>query len=244
MTSLSNNLQTLGLTRNQTDVYLFLVRKGSAKAGEIIEATSFHRNIVYTALIELEKMKLITKLSVRGVALFRTLSPEQLVSMATARQQLAKTVAEELLALKKHTPRQEVVIHEGKEEFQRHAVRSFTNSSDKAVLRYLGVSPHWHNVVDQEIEKQMAQIQRSKKLVVKGIAIRPFLEIQPWLERSAVEIRYNSLIGNDTNNVEILEDRICIQSFNEPCLVVEIINIEMAENYKRYFDFLWEQSGT
>jgi sugar-specific transcriptional regulator TrmB len=244
MTSLSNDLQDLGLTHNQTDVYLVLVRKGSAKAGEIIELTSFHRNIVYTALADLLKLKLISQSSVRGVALYKALSPTRIVSSAMEKCRLAETVAEELSLIQKKVPPQEVIIFEGIDEFRAHAIRSFISAKDDSTIRYLGTSPHWHSVVDNKTEERLVDIQKEKNLTLKGIAIAPFKEIGHWLKvtDNKTSLRFNKLIGSDTNNIEILEDRICIQSFIEPYLVVEITNPEMAKNYQNYFDFLWEQS--
>lgn len=242
MTTLSSNLQTLGLTENQTDVYLVLMRKGSAKAGEIIESTGFHRNIVYTALSDLEKMKLVSRSSVRGVALYKILSPARLVAAAKEKCYLAEAVAEELTHLQQQTVAQEIVVFEGIDEFRRHAIRSYSLAAEGALLRYLGVSPHWHDVAGKKVEQQLITIQNQKNLEIRGIAIKPFTEIESWITEGKLSLRFNKLIGHDTNNIEILEDRICIQSFVEPYSVVEIINPEMAKNYQRYFDFLWEQS--
>lgn len=244
MTTLSQNLQTLGLTQNQTDVYLVMVRKGSAKAGEVIESTGFHRNIVYTALGDLEKAKLIARTSLRGVALYKALSPARIVTSAEEKSRLAQTVAEELSQIQKKVPPQEVVTFEGIEEFRTHTIRSFTFAPVGSTIRYLGTSPHWHKVVDKKTEAELITIQKERNLTLKGIAIEPFKEIGQWLKvtDNKTSLRFNKLIGSDTNNIEILEDRICIQSFIEPYLVVEITNPEMAKNYQNYFDFLWEQS--
>lgn len=245
MTTLFNDLQALGLTKNQTDVYLVLISKGSAKAGQIIEVTGFHRNIVYTALSDLLKMKYISQTSVRGVTLYNTLSPSRIVALAEEKYRLAETVAEQLGHIQKKVPPQEVITFEGLEEFRAHTIRSLTLAKKSSVIRYLGVSPHWHSVVDKKTEQTLITLQKEKCLTLKGIAIEPFNEIRPWLKAAGekTSLRFNKLIGSNTNNIEILEDRICIQSFIEPYLVIEITNPEMAKNYQNYFDFLWKQSG-
>lgn len=242
MTSIFNNLQNLGFTKNQADVYIVLVRKGSAKAGEVINATGLHRNIVYTALNDLIKMKLVTQTMVRGIYLYKILSPARLISSIEEKCRLAELVAEQLSHIQKKVPEQEVVIFEGIEEFRKHAVRSFELASNGSTIYYLGTSPRWHNIVDKKTEKKLRSIQKEKGLFIKGIAYAPFSEADEWISESdgATELRFNKLVGINTNNVEILEDKICIQSLIKPYLVVEITNSEIAKNYRLHFNFLWD----
>lgn len=243
MTVIFENLQKIGLTENQTTVYLALARAGDAKAGEIIKLTGLHRNIVYTSLDELLERKLITNSRVRGVLVFKMLSPTRLLAEIEEKERIAKQTIEELAHLTKKT-KQEVIVYEGIEEFRRHVLRSYEVAKPGALHRYLGVSPHWHPTVGAELEAQVNKLQQLKKLRVRGIGKQPFPAVKKLLveTRGLSEMRYNPLVGSDTNNVEILEDRICIQTFTEPYTVVEIINKELAKNYQNYFDFLWSKS--
>ncbi|MES2225560.1 MAG: helix-turn-helix domain-containing protein [Patescibacteria group bacterium] len=243
MTAIFDNLQKLGLTENQTVLYLALAKAGSAKAGELIKQTGMHRNIVYTALEELVEKKLITSARERGILMFKLLSPTRLLADVEEKERIAKHAIEELSHLTKKN-RQEVIVYEGIDEFRRHVVRSYELAEPGALHRYLGTSPHWHAVVGLATEKEVTRIQREKRLRLRGIAKTSFPQIRSLLAEGngLTELRFNPLIGSDTNNVEILQDRICIQTFTEPYTVVEIINAELAKNYQNYFDFLWKAS--
>ena len=243
MTALFENLKRIGLTENQTVVYLALARASSAKAGELIRATGLHRNIVYTSLDELLARKLVGSSRVRGVLVFKMLSPTRLLAEVEEKERVAKEAIEELAHLTQKT-KQEVIVYEGIEEFRRHVLRSYEVAKPGALHRYLGVSPHWHPIVGAELEEQVGKLQKLKGLRLRGIAKQPFPAIRPLLmeTKGLSEVRYNALVGSDTNNVEILEDRICIQTFTEPYTVVEIINPGLAKNYQNYFDFLWSKS--
>jgi sugar-specific transcriptional regulator TrmB len=244
MTALFQDLQSLGLTENQVTTYLALARTDEAKAGELIKKTGLHRNIVYTALEYLLEKKLITQSYVRGVAVYKTLSPDRFLSAIQEKKQIAERAIEEIKLLSKKSTSQEVILYEGLDEFRRHTRRSFEISKPGATIRYLGTSPRWHSVVDEKTAKELITIQKQKKLRLRGIAKAHFPEMEFWLRDASTltELRYNLLVGSDTNNIEILEDRICIQSFVEPYLVIEILNKEMAKNYQGYFDFLWSKS--
>lgn len=243
MTALFTDLQKLGLTQNQTTVYLALVKRGTAKAGELIKQTGMHRNLVYTALEELIDTRLVSTSRLRGVAVYKLLSPTRLLSDIAEKERVAKNVIEELSHLTRNN-RQEVIVYEGIDEFRRHVLHSYELATPGGLSRYLGTSPHWHTVVGSELERTVNEIQKNKKFRMRGIARTMFPALRSLLTQTGAlsEVRTNPLISSDTNNVEILEDRICIQTFTEPYTVVEIINPELAKNYQSYFDFLWTKS--
>lgn len=244
MTPLADQLQKVGLTENQASVYLALTRAGEAKAGELIKKTGMHRNIVYTVLEELAEKKLIAYSHVRGVLLYKALSPARLLLDAQERERTAKNVIEELHALSRKKSDQEIIVYEGIDEFRRHAMRSYSLAKSTDLMRYLGTSPHWHTIIGAPLEEELVEIQKEKKLHMRGIAKNWFPDIKKYLgeTKGLTAVRINPLISSDTNNVEILADRICLQSFTPPYFVVEIINSEVAKNYQNYFDFLWTKS--
>jgi len=244
MTAIHRDLEKIGLTPNQALVYLTLFRATEAKAGEIIKKTGLHRNLVYVSLQELTDKKLVTSSKVKGVTIFKMLSPTRLLSDLQEKERVAKGVVEELSLLGKSGNEQEIIVYEGIEEFRRHVLRSYAVAKRGDLIRYLGTSPRWHEVVGPELEGEIYLVQKEKKLRMRGISKISFPAIKEYLRNTAglTELRINPLISSDTNNVEILNDRICIQSFVEPYSVVEIINKEVAKNYQNYFDFLWKNS--
>ena len=244
MTAIFENLTKVGLTDNQTTLYLALVKAGEAKAGELIKKTGMHRNIVYTALEELREKGLVAQSRVRGVTLYKMLPPSRLLADAQERERAAKRAIEELHLLSRKGSEQEIIVYEGIDEFRRHILRSYSLAKPGDTLRYLGTSPHWHTIAGPSVENELVVLQKAKKLKTRGIAKGHFPAIASYLNRTKglTEIRTNPLVSSETNNVEILSDRICIQSFVEPYFVVEIINIELAKNYQSYFDFLWSKS--
>lgn len=244
MTAVFENLKKVGLTENQSLVYLALVKLGEAKAGELIKKTGIHRNIVYTSLDELGDKGLVAHSKVKGVMLYKMLPPSRLLADAQERERAAKIAIEELRNISRKKNEQEIIVYEGIDEFRKHVFRSYSLTKSGDMLRYLGTSPHWHTLAGPSVEKELIGIQRDKKLRVRGIARAPFPAVKEYVKgtKGLTELRYNPLISSDTNNVEILSDRICIQSFVEPYFVVEIVNEELAKNYQNYFDFLWSRS--
>jgi sugar-specific transcriptional regulator TrmB len=93
---LTNQLTQLGFHKNEIKVYLALFELGQSKAGDIIQHTKLHRNLVYTALEELAVKNLISKMERGGVAVFEINDPKILQELAEQKLDTAKNVIEKL----------------------------------------------------------------------------------------------------------------------------------------------------
>ncbi len=246
MTSLQQQLTQLGLTPNQSLVYLALFRVGEEKAGALIKLTGLHRHLVYVSLQELEEKKLITHSILRGIAMYKALAPARLLTRIHEQERLAQQVIEELGQTNKKSHAQEIVIYQGIDEFRRHAIRTYSTVPSHRVMRYLGISPEWYDVVGPTLEAELIRIQKQRKIQMRALAKSPTQGDRDYLEKTLglSQIKTNPLISSDTSGVEILDNRISIRSFIEPYFVVEITHPQLAKNYQNYFDFLWKQKAS
>lgn len=124
---IENQLYKLGFSKNETKVYLSLFELGKCRAGQIIETTGLHRNLVYTALEELVEKGLVAKVIKNGVATFSANSPDSLLSMVEEQ----KNIAEDAIAeLKKKGDKniRDIVVYEGEEGVKRSRNRTLQYS--------------------------------------------------------------------------------------------------------------------
>src|SRR5579871_2770025 len=169
--TLYSDLQALGLTANQSAVYLALYRSGRAKAGDIIKKTGIHRNLVYTALDELIDKKLVTSSKQLGVSVYKPLSPTRLLAEPHEKERIARNAIEELTMLsKKSTSGQEIAVREGIDEFRRQVHKCFAETKPKGLIRYLGLSPRWHEIIGPELESELIRMQNEKGFKIKALA--------------------------------------------------------------------------
>ncbi|MCX6778750.1 MAG: hypothetical protein NTU97_00775 [Candidatus Magasanikbacteria bacterium] len=117
-TQLENQLEKLGLHKNEIKIYLSLFELGKVKAGQIIEHTGLHRNLVYTALETLVEKNLVSKVERAGIFVFAANSPELLQEMIEAQSVLASEVVAELKKRQEEKPR-DIIIYEGEEGLKR-----------------------------------------------------------------------------------------------------------------------------
>ncbi|MBI2411389.1 MAG: hypothetical protein HYV32_05865 [Candidatus Kerfeldbacteria bacterium] len=236
----SKDLQTIGFSKNQAKVYLALFNLGQAKASALIEATALHRNLVYTALQSLVTKKLITTTTIRGVAYFKMLDPERILNEIKMKETVAQQFVEELRAQRKPHA-QEIVVYEGIDEVRRKELESYTNMKKEGSMYYLGASPHWHEAMGEQLIRQMTRIQREKQITIYGIVSTKTPELDYFMHnRKLTHIQYIPHITSAISETQILADRIMIKTFLPPYAVVEIINPDIAKNYRDYFDFMWK----
>ena len=88
-------LRDIGLTTNQSEVYLALLKFGSATAQQIIKESGLHRSPVYDALEKLERQGLASSVIKDFKKYFQAASPKRLYAyLEEKKQELAKAMPE------------------------------------------------------------------------------------------------------------------------------------------------------
>ncbi|MSR85658.1 hypothetical protein EXS71_04485 [Candidatus Uhrbacteria bacterium] len=96
---LKHTLKTLGLSKNETEVYLTLLEQGVVQAGPLIAKTKLHRMLVYNALDHLTQEGLVSVIHKKNIRLFQTTDPVALLEKAHRIYELAQNVLPELRRL-------------------------------------------------------------------------------------------------------------------------------------------------
>ena len=133
---LEQQLQKLGFHKNEVKVYLALFEIGKSRAGKIIEHTALHRNLVYTALEELEKRGLISKVEVSGVAEFSANDPRTLLEEIEEKKTTAKEIVDALKEKKKEGSR-EIAVYEGIDGVKRARNKTLQYGQSKGETLYV-----------------------------------------------------------------------------------------------------------
>lgn len=239
---LIKDLQKLGFTKNLSTVYLTLFELGEAKAGELVRRTGMHRNLVYTALDQLEETKLVTKSQTRGVALYTALDPIRIMGAVDEKKKLAEEIIEELRS-KHKVKSQEVIIYEGKEEIRRKYLELYSSLNKDDYWYMLGLSPKFFEINGQKYIDKFTDIQVKRGIRMKGVSGYIDKREDNYLARTKglTEFKLVPGIAKKDSEISIVKDRVLIFIFTEPYTVVEIFNKDLVESYKEYFDYLWNQ---
>jgi hypothetical protein len=240
--SLLKDLQTLGFTKNLAKVYLALFELGEGKAGEIVKKTGMHRHIVYTALTELEQKKLVSRTTENGVMRFHPLNPDFLLSEVRRKEELAGLVISELKG-RRDWVNQQVIVYESKEEIAKVEYRLHDMMRPGETQYYLGLSNGWYELFDKEGIEDIVKMQKQKRFYIKGLGSSLTQNEMNYQQLASGLTEWRCLpgVGSKDTEITILRDRIFIKIFVAPYTGIEIINERLASDYKKYFDYLWDQ---
>lgn len=237
---INDKLQKLGFTATTANVYVALLKRGQAKAGELILDTKLPRSAVYASLTDLVRRELISETNVRGVSHFRCNAPDNLVREIEQKKNTAQEISEELKRIQT-VPAREASVFEGADGIKRVSEKNLETESGETIY-FLGPSKFG----DQEdLENFWSQFH--KKRIKKG------LKSKILYDRTTDES-----ILKDRNNLKDSEakylpfgakmpiwftmsgDNLSIVVPGEdPLLVFSIKSRSATTGMKEYFEFLW-----
>lgn len=92
-------LEEIGLTENESKIYLALLALGSATAGEITEKSGIHRRNVYDAIERLKEKGLVSSLTKNNKKYFKASDPKELISILKNKEKSIESIMPDLKKL-------------------------------------------------------------------------------------------------------------------------------------------------
>lgn len=241
---LESQLQKLGFHKNEVKIYLALFELGKCKAGKIIDYTGLHRNLVYNALKELIKNDLVSKVLVKGVAVFEANSPYSLVDLLDQKKTLAEEAVKELKKRQVEKSR-DIKIYEGMEGIFR-ARRQILAAPKGETLYVLGASRF---TTTPEYEQRWRKFHREREK--KGIKLKILFENVPdknieeaiaWRNRLPLsQARYLPFNVDNPFFISFCKDILDFSTGGEDPLTFSLKNKRLVEGFKKYFEYFWNQ---
>lgn len=231
-------LQELGLTKNEAKVYTALLELGSTTAGEVIKKTKLHRNIVYDNLERLVEKGLVDFVTIKKIKHFEVSSPNELRDFIQKQKQeilrkeslvkeLLPKIEEEISTERK----QDASIFKGRRAVK-NVIENITQSKTEVLVLGTGWGmkeimgdyyEQWHLKLKQHKIKAKILLPENKK----GFYLKPF--IARYIHEKDVLPSTICVYENKVLNV-IWED--------EP-LAILIYSNKLADSYRNYFEVLW-----
>lgn len=227
------NLREIGLTENESKVYLSLLELGPVNAGLITRKSGLHRRVVYDVIDRLIKKGLIGYIIRNGVRLFQAANPERIMEMLKEREEMLNEVLPQMKMLYVKTrEKEETNFYKGKRGLK--TVFEDQLQSGKEVL-ILGASPLAYEVLKFYF-KWYDKRRKEKKIKVRAIFNLSDRKINiPYSEVRYLPEKYSSPLA-----VNIYGDKLALILWSkENPLAIVVKNRLFAESYKQYFEFAW-----
>ncbi|MEI6144670.1 MAG: helix-turn-helix domain-containing protein [Candidatus Berkelbacteria bacterium] len=239
---LKQKLETIGLSSQDAEVYLALLLVGESSAGGIIDATNFHREIVYSSLGRLEREGLVSKIDKKRIKYFQAAEPKVLVRKIVEKAQVAKDLLPKLENIYTETPISVQIFEgsEGYEEIQKDIQHTLGDGEEFYVIGGSGygwyevTAPFWKTYQKKILGRKIKMLTVTSEREAKGIVGREDPRINT--------VRVMPANFSAPSSTLFYKDKVVIQIFGESPVAIMIKSKAVSEAYKKYFDALWSIS--
>ena len=232
-------LEHIGLTRNESYVYIQLLKSGSALAKNVSKNINMHRTSVYACLNRLHKKGLVTVTSHDKKTFFEAVDPSKLMSLLKEREERLLKVLPELKSIKDTTfyTKHEVQYFKGKQ-----GLKTVFDDIINEGKEYLGWGP------ERKIENLLKhyfmhyQLVRMEKKIKAKLIYFENSRGMDYTKSPLVEIKYLPKIFYDPTALRVYGDSIAIILLEDEPLVILIRNKAIAHSYRKHFSILWKMA--
>ena len=229
---MKDQLQDVGLTGNESKVYLTLLELGPSHAGLVSRKSGLHRRVVYDTIEMLIQKGLVGYIVRNNVKLFQCVHPHRLVELLEEKEQIVESVMPYMIELfAKTKEKEETNFYTGRNGLK-------TVFEDQLVIGkeilILGASPTAYEMLEfyfHWFDKRRIE----KRIKTRVIFHQGRVHKIPLSEIRHLPQKYSSPLA-----VNIYGNKVALILWNkEKPLAIVIKNKEISEGYRKYFELLW-----
>jgi len=241
---MQKELEELGLSKNESTIYLFLLKTGDTTTGSIIKQTGIANSRVYESLNTLITKGLVTYNTQKDGKHFQASSPNKFIELEDERKKKIESLIPNLTSLQSSkSPETKTAIFEGLEGFKTAFKKIIDDCPKNETIHILGFS-------EQQFKEESLRLfitnmnlkSAQKKLKLKIILDQSTKKTlgKDREQEKFTEIKYMPKGYVNPASVDISQDYVYIFLWEEKPFVFMIKNKTIAQSFKTYFEFLWK----
>ncbi len=228
-------LQEAGLTGNEAKVYLELAKKGQLSANQLARNLGIDRTSAYTILNHLIEKAHVSYVVKEGKKIFSCSRPENLLNSVKLKETLILELVKEITKIKKEKQEiMEVEVYEGKE-----GIRAFFKKLIEG--KNLCAFGSTGRAYDLLFESSAIAKEAEKKKIKMRIIANKECKQRDFIKYKNLDVRFVDYTSEATTT--IFEDYVSIHLIKGKPIIIIIKNRDIAETYKKHFEFMWEKAG-
>lgn len=242
---LEKQLKQLGFAKNEIKTYLALFELGRSRAGQIIEHTGLHRNLVYSALDSLVSKNIISTMEQGKVAVFEINDPVVLQEHVEEKMDIAKNVVEELQN-RLHSKPRDVRVYDGIEGIKRTREKVVEKITSGDTYYILGIS---NDQANEELDPFFAI--NNTKIVKKGAHIKALYNQSSPLSLLAnrklepgTQARKLPFGAKNPMWITFFQDYLNLSVVGTEPVTFSIRSQEAVSGFVDYFEYFWNQKAS
>src|SRR3989338_2306754 len=248
---MQSELQSAGLTEGEAKVYLALLSIGSSTTGPIIEESGIARSFVYNILEKLIEKGLVSYIVKDNLKYYQAANPERILDYLEKKKQAIeensknlRKMLPKLLALGEEHPPLQIQVYEGFKGLQtvfEHYHKKLKKGEETLTF---GIHPFqeekYHRYWHEDHERREKEGTKNRMLFNKGTDHSILKNRNSY---KGCEARYMETGIETPAWIFIYKDvtQVYLQDKKKP-FVVEIINKQIAETFKAYFEDYWRKT--
>lgn len=236
------NLESLGLTKLETKVYLELLKLGSTKAGPLVTKTELHRTTVYDILKRLMEKGLVSFIFKEKTRYFQASNPEHFLDLINEKREEInkkekdiKKVVRDLKYIQEQSKiKESAQIMQGK-----RAIKTVFEDILEYKEYYSFASKGKFKEILETYFDQF-QIKKRRRKIKAKILIDESLRDSDYVKSISGEIKFLPKEYSYPTATFIFGYKVAFFVFTEYPTAFLIESKELAESYKSYFALLWK----
>lgn len=240
---MEKQLQELGLTKNESIIYLFLLKNNGITTGSIIKETGIANSRVYESLNSLISKGLVSYNVQKEGKHFLAESPSKFMEIEEQRNKKIKELIPNLEDLKKsQTQETTTAVYEGLEGFKTAFKKIIEDCPSGKEILVIGFSEPTEKKESLRLflsNTNLKSQQKKQKLkLILDSSVKETLGKDREKEKNT-EVKYMPKGYISPSAIDIFEDYVYMFLWEEKPFVFMIKNRMIAESFKQYFKFLW-----
>ncbi|HLC95701.1 MAG TPA: helix-turn-helix domain-containing protein [Candidatus Nanoarchaeia archaeon] len=234
-------LKELGLTNNEIEVYVTLLKTGSISVNGIAEKSGLHRQAVYDALDRLLEKGFVNFVLKNSKKYFQGISPEKILEYLKEKEDKFKSILPELIHLTK-LPREDTFVesYKGKNIVRtvyRDIIKEFENKPGEVLIS--GVDEK--KFIDED---KIALLQHLKRLQKMRCSERVLIKEGDTyvVKGSQTKYRWVPEESFSPSPMYTYGSKLTLIIWGNPNHAIIINNKNLADSYKKQFNVLWKIS--
>jgi HTH-type transcriptional regulator, sugar sensing transcriptional regulator len=245
-----NHLKEAGLTEGEIKVYLALLELGSSTTGPIIEKSGIARSIIYQILEKLMQKGLVSYITKDKTKYFQSAQPQKILEFIENREiqlkenkKKVEDLLPQLLLHQKMQPKSEANIYTGFKGLRTAHEHTYQKLKKGEFYYYLGIPASQPE--EQHLYWQRDHVKRIKTGIKCKLLFNKDVNLKTVNNRNSYKGANAKRMSIDLTTPAmflIYKDTTVIFIQSPVAMAVEIVNQQVADSIKQYFDYFWKQS--
>jgi|APSaa5957512622_1039677.scaffolds.fasta_scaffold41073_2 HTH-type transcriptional regulator, sugar sensing transcriptional regulator len=231
-------LEDIGLSKNEIEVFISLLKLGESKAGSIITSTKLQSSAVYNAISALIEKGLVSYVKKSQVKYYNAANPETITSYIETKKQEYLKILPELEGLQNKQNKEGVEYYKSTKGIRTLLSELLVGAKKGDIYRYFSTSSKEEYEKARFIYSTSKELRYQKKVTSRGL----------WSEELRSETRANKKTQKKfidmslPPNMQFINNKVAIFSWEGEPTGVLIKSKSIYDTYVKFFDDLWEKA--